>query len=172
VTTRELTGVAIKVFAIYILVQAIAGLPLLANALVFNALDGITSNNETLYWLLGGASFIALLILAVLMWNLANRVVRQTSDQLPKDESFGITESFLISLLGVYLTVEGIQGFAYATTSTLVIMQENREFAVQNIAYLVGNFLQIIIGLSLMLKASGWANFLRWLRTAGLKGKM
>jgi membrane-anchored glycerophosphoryl diester phosphodiesterase (GDPDase) len=171
-TSKELTSLAIKVFAIYVLIQAILSLPMLANSLIFNALDGSRGNGEVLFWLLGSASLIALIVLVVFMWKLANRIVKQTSESPLQEDSPDISESFLVSLLGVYLTFEGLQGFGYATTNTFVLLQNSRELVTQNIAYLIGNLVQIVIGLSLILKTSGWVSFIRWLRGAGLKGKM
>ncbi len=170
-TSRELTSVAIKVFAIYIIVQAIFSVPLFANALVRYGFFENDDPNEILLWLIGIASIIVVIVLAILMWKLANRIISQANASNEGNDVSVITEGFLISLLGLYLIIKGLLQFGYASSSSYMILQAGGEVTAQNISYVVGNLIQVVIGISLIIKAQGWVSFLKWLRTAGLKGK-
>ncbi len=170
-TTNELTSVAIKVFAIYILVHTILSIPTFIatfSGLHFDRSNGWT---EQVFWLLSVSSIVLLLIITVLVWKLAGRVVEKVSSDVKKSESCGIDEAFLLSLLGIYLSVEAVMRFGFVSISAYTQSQQRDGVALQTIAYIVGNLFQIIIGLTLILKASGWIRVIKWLRGAGLTEK-
>jgi len=171
-TNKELTSVAIKVFAIYVLVQAILSVPLLVNAMATYGFSEHRSGGSILLWLLGAAAFILLVGLTVFLWKLATRVATQASAQVEDGKSSKVDDGFLISLLGLYLTFEGLLRFGYTCTSLYIQNQSTEEYSAQTLAYVIGYLIQVVIGLSLILKAHGWLALLRWLREAGLKGKL
>jgi hypothetical protein len=171
-TNKELTSVAVKVFSIYVLVHAVLSVPYLVNTLITHG--GFFENqgdNKFLLGLLGSAAFILLVFLAGILWKLANKVVEKSSDQVDVEESSKIDSSFLVSLLGFYLTFDGLLRFGYACASAFAQAQDGGDLSVQTKAYVAGFLIQIIIGITLVLKAEGWVRVLRWLQRAGLKGK-
>ncbi|MEW8077622.1 MAG: hypothetical protein AB2784_21965 [Candidatus Thiodiazotropha endolucinida] len=170
-TNKEITSVALKVFAIYVLVQAILSIPLLVNAAATYGFSENQNNSSLLLWFLGAIAFILLVVLTVFAWKLAIKIATHSSAHIEERETFEVDESFFISLLGLYLLFEGILRFGYACISAFMLVHEGSELSVQTMSYVIGYLLQLIIGLTLVLKAHGWMRFLRWLRVAGLKGK-
>ncbi len=152
--------------------QAILSVPILVNASATYGFNHNQNSHSLLLWFLGATSLILLVALTVFLWKLANKVVTQSSDQIEKGESPFMDESFFISLLGLYLVFEGILRFGYACTSAFMQVQEGSELSVQTISYVIGYLLQVIVALTLILKAQGWVRFLKWLRVAGLKDKL
>lgn len=171
-TNKELTSVAIKGFSIYVLVHAILSVPFLTQTLsTHGGFYENSGSSKILLLLLGVTAFVLLVFLAIFLWRLANQIVTSASAQKDPDENSKIDASFLISLLGFYLILEGLLRFGYACTSAFTQTQDGGELSVQTIAYIVGHLIQAIIGLTLVIKSHGWVEFLRWLQRAGLKGK-
>ncbi|MEM9531655.1 MAG: hypothetical protein AAGA23_12105 [Pseudomonadota bacterium] len=170
-TTKQLTVVAFQVFAIYLLVKAIMMLPLFASGVGLSAVSTQALGRATMLWVLGLASMIVLAVLAILIWRLSSRIVAkaQVQAQAEDDERFRITEAFLLALLGVYFVVEGIQAFGLTMWNSLAVAQHTQDLTIQSYSYIAAAFFEFVVGLSLVLRASGWANLLRRLRTAGLK---
>ncbi|MEM1091969.1 MAG: hypothetical protein AAGI67_16410 [Pseudomonadota bacterium] len=172
---REITAVALKVFSIYILVNAIQAIPFVINSLTWLIQGRVAAGGyETpLYWLLGAASFVALVSLAVLTWKLGGSVVRQAATGDDNDTNNPvITEAFLLSLLGIYLTVIGLRGVWYSTWNIVALAQNNTELDIRNTWSMFGDLFQVLVGVSLMVKATAWSRLLRWLREAGLREKV
>lgn len=167
-TTNEITSVAIKVFAIYVLVQTIFSIPTFTAA--YSTFDSIRSS-QGLFWFLGIAALLILLVAAFLLWKLANQVATKVTNGNEKSNTSSIDQSFLLSLLGIYLGIDGIIRFGFVCLSAVSQTQDGRDIALATIGYIFGYIIQILVGLSLILKARGWAKFLNWLRGAGLTEK-
>ena len=167
-TSSEITSVAIKVFVIYVLVQSIFSVPSFVAAY---SSFGLNNSSQALLWVLGIASILLLLVISFFLWKLANRVAEKTAIGSNKSNGAVISEPFLLSLLGVYLGIDGIVRFGFVCLSAVSQTQDGREIALETIGYIVGYLIQIIISLTLILKARGWAKFLNWLRGAGLAEK-
>jgi hypothetical protein len=153
-------------------VQAILSVPLIANALVaYGGFFDNRSSNKILLWLLGTASFVLLVFLAIFLWKLANNIVTKSSAQVDASENSEIDANFLISLLGLYLIFDGLLRFGYVCTSAFMQTQDGGELSLQTKAYVLGYLIQVIIGITLVIKSHGWVGVIRWLQRAGLKGK-
>ena len=169
-TNKEITSVAIKAFAIYVLVQAILSVPMLTSVATTYLYNEYRETGQFLLWLVGAASFIFLLIVVVLLWKLANTVVSQTSEETTDGRPTSIDAHFLISLLGLYLSIDGLLRFGYACLSAFTLIQET-DLPGQAIGYIIIALVQVLIGITLIIKAEGWLSLINSLRTAGLKGK-
>ncbi len=170
-TTNELTSVAIKVFAIYVLVHAILSIPPFIVAYSGLGFDHSNGSSGQLFWFLATASVVILVVVTALLWKLAGRVAEKASSGVGKNESHGINEVFLLSLLGIYLSVDAVMRFGFVCIDAYTQSQHIDGIALQTIAYIVGYLLQLIIGLTLIIKANGWVRLLKWLRGAGLMEK-
>ena len=171
-TSKELTSIALKAFAIYVLVHAILSVPFLTQT--YFSHGGFYENlddSKNLLLFLGAASFILLVILAIFIWQLANQIVTSTKAPPEPTDDSKIDASFLLALLGFYLIFDGLLRFGYVCTSAFTQVQDGREVSVQTIAYIVGHLFQATIGLTLIIRSHGWLEFIRWLQRAGLKGK-
>lgn len=175
-TTRELVSVAIKVFAIYILVQVLVLMPSMVSTLAY-ATD--LNQNSTPWIALGGiGAIVASAVIAFFAWRLSTDVV---SGALPGDVNTTETprhaadwESFVLSVLGLYLMVRTIVVLVPRATGTFVqVSDANNPHGVDasTIAMLVCLLLQGLLGLSLVIRAKGWAALLRRLRGLGLQAQ-
>ena len=165
---KELTKVALKVFSIYIMVQAILVIPSFFQAYVMLS-NGSYYSSSNWFSAIGIASVVLLGILSLFIWKLSVTTVTQT--QTPNNNSTsGLSEAFLLSLLGLYLMFNGLSKFAIASVGTYYSAQASTDInydITQNIIYLAVNFTQIIIGLTLVIKTNGWLALLNKLRVAG-----
>ena len=145
-TTRELTNIALKVFAIYILLQAVSMTPMLYQAVT---MLGENIQNQSA-WLMGVgiATLIALVAISVLIWKMANSFLEKaTSVGSDSEQTTPVGESFLLSLLGIYLTFEGLQRFGFvcvAQYTKVKVGVSEEELTSETVLYLFGYFVQFI----------------------------
>lgn len=175
-TGRELTSLAIKVFAIYVLVQAVFAVA----GLVVVLHEGRTWLSQGLstfwIWALGAVAAALLFIFVVVMWRLSRKIVQPPPFGLPETNAASITEAFVLSVLGLYWVFEGLLRSAllslgtYAALSSFAGTEVHGVWA-RTIAYLGCYGVQIVVGLTLILRTNGWAALLRRLREAGLGSK-
>lgn len=167
-TERELTGLALRLFAIYVLVELLLNLPG-----VFVALAGV---NEWTAWMPVGlwfgaglaGSLIVGLGITVLLWRLAGRALTGSVTTVESGQTTGL-ELIVLSALGLYLLLQGIGRSAFAAVA---IQQSRLAAGSVGIGWEAGiglavPLLQALIGLSLILRSRGWAVWLRRLRDAG-----
>ncbi len=169
--SKELTGVALKVFAIFVAIKALAMLPVaLSVAAAWAQANG--HEGQWVFWFLGFAALLSLLVLAVLVWKLSNRLVSDVIAQPDSPgEPHGIDQSFLLSLLGIYLTVQGLQQFGLTMSNLMQRLDSHVDLMAQAVAHVASNLLLFLVGLSLVIGPSAWMRMLARLRVAGLKGK-
>ena len=170
-TSKEITSVAIKVFAIYALVQAIFSVPVMVNALAYFGIFERGEANALLLLLPGIVSFFIVVTLVIFLWKLANSLVEQSTVSPEDQDDRAVTADFLISLVGFYLVLEGLIQFGYSSITSYTSFQETRTLSIEQNMYVIGNLVQIAIGLALIVKAQRWVSFLNWLRSAGLNHK-
>ncbi|MFK7955587.1 MAG: hypothetical protein AB8B96_05790 [Lysobacterales bacterium] len=168
-TTKELTSVALKVFAIFISIKAIAMLPLVSSMAVSLGLQADNARGEAFVWFLGIVALLFLLFLTALIWTLSERVVHQIETQPNSQEAQqSVDPAFLLSLLGVYLTVEGLQRFGETMANTLKLLNTDIDLTFP----IISSVFLLAVGLSFVVRPSGWNKMLWWFRGAGLKEKL
>ena len=167
-SNKELTKLALKIFSIYVMVQAILAVPQFFQAYVMLS-NGSEYNSVNWFITISAISIALLIILSVFIWKLSINVFEQaTSDS--SNSSSNISESFILSVLGLYLIVFSLTRLAITSTSTYYIMQSTSDINFninQNIIYLVVYLVVALLGLSLVIRTDGWARLLIKLRVAG-----
>ena len=167
-SNKELTKLALKVFSIYIMVHALLSIPQFFQAYIsLNTGDARTGY----FWLaiLGVVALFLLLLLSVAIWKLSNSITLQVSNTVDK-ELAPLSESFAVSLLGIYLIFYGLSRLTIGAVGTYYTLIDNNpanDNLMQNVVYLLVYFIISIIGLTLILKSKGWAGLLNKLRVAG-----
>ncbi|MEJ2508480.1 MAG: hypothetical protein P8009_03190 [Gammaproteobacteria bacterium] len=175
-TGREITSLAIKVFAIYVLVRAVLTIPVLVQVLYGLGGQAYLNPESAWSWGLGAVAVLSLLVLFVVLWRLANKFVPPADQRSTDDNVVAVDGAFVLSVLGFYLTFEGLMRIAFLSIGAYASMNHSdgrliHDVKWQTIAHLLCYLLQAAVGLSLILRGNGWAALLNRLRHAGLKAK-
>lgn len=170
-TNKEISKLALKIFSIYVLVQALLLIPQHYFYYLSWSSNSYKYSSESWLAAISIISVISLVLISALIWKLSNKVTIQLNQQVTKQHST-ISESSIISVLGLYLVFYGL--FKLATTSIgtcflIKIVNDINNKVIENITYLSVYFVVVILGASLIIKASGWLTVLKKLRTMGAK---
>ncbi len=151
----DITAVALKFFAIYMLMQIVLYAP---SFFSFEMnLSASTIGADVILVLLG---FMGLaLFVAVYLFRLANSISDRMRDN--DDVKSDLDQKQLLQLLGIYLVVDGSFGMPVLG----MILLEEVTTDIGDALYFLGEILRIIIGVSCLTSSAFWMNFLRKLRS-------
>lgn len=172
-TNREITAVAIKVFAIFVLVQAILTLPSFIYPLSMSL--ELSHKGAIWLWFWAALSLAAIVWVLYMLWHLSCSVTRDIENKETDQNVLEIDEGFILSVLGLVFVFEGALSFAsglISATSAANSSANPQPISATTVAHIAGQFAKVIIGLTMILKANGWAAVLRAIREAGLKNKI
>jgi hypothetical protein len=170
-TEREITSLALKLFAIYLLVQLVLAIPMLVASLV-TAKDFFGPDLSALWlWGAAAASVVIALLAAVSLWALARKALSKSPSAIGESRFSGI-EGGIFAALGLFLIVQSLVRFSYVTAGAYVqyVRTEPGEIALQTAVLMGAHLFQGLVGLSLVLRTDGWVSLLRRIRNAGLSG--
>jgi|GEM_PF-5376277 len=174
-TGRELTSLAIRLFAIYVLVRAVLAIPALVQVLYGLGGQAYLTPDSAWFWGVGAFAVVLLVVLAVVLWRLATRFVGPAPAASGDGPSMTVDEPFVLSVLGLYLAFKGLLQIAFLAIGAYSALGPTgpleHGLKAQTIAYMLGYLVQLLLGLTLILRSHGWAALLRRLREAGLKAK-
>ncbi|MCK5395354.1 MAG: hypothetical protein KAJ32_05140 [Gammaproteobacteria bacterium] len=105
-SNKELTKLALKVFSIYVMVQAILAIPQFFQTYVIFS-EGSEYNSDNWFIVISAISVILLIILSVFIWKLSSNISTKISSESTISPS-NISEEFILSVLGFYLVVFGL----------------------------------------------------------------
>ena len=173
---KELTSLAIKVFAIYVLVQSIT----LIAQLGLGAQDFFQGSHDLLF-LIPLFSIIGLIIAFFLLWKLSIKVFEgliKPSDN--NDNNFKIDQIFILHLIGFYLVAVSLFGLGQSSiTLYYIYIQQANEFgsayrpemSSQTLYFIFSNLIKFLIGATLIIRPNGWVKLLNRFRVLGLSNK-
>ena len=166
----EITKVALKVFAVFVMVQAILIIPSFFQA--YMSLSMGTDFNTSGWFITVSTISIALLfLLSFFVWRLSNKLATSFTEHNINHSSL-TSESFILSILGLYLIFEAIKNFSISSVGLFYAIETSTQSEskfTQIGVYLLVYFIQFIIGLTLIIKTKGWLSVLNKLRVAGTK---
>jgi len=168
--SKEITSIALKVFAIYVMVQTVLAMPGLFQAYVMLS-DGSEYSSAQWFILISSISIALLFILSVFIWKLAI-ITTKKIENINNSKESKLSEEFILSIFGLYLIFEGLSSLAIVSVGTYYSVQAPSvdDYKIsQSMIYLLVYSLQSIIGVTLVIKARGWALMLNKLRVAGTK---
>jgi len=168
-TNNELTALALKLFAIYLLVEMLLAIPTLIVTLG-SAKDTLgTGLSELWIWVGVVAAVLIGLSTALLLWNVANRALFKVTNGTGGG-GFPAIETAVFAALGIFLIIEGLISFLYVSAGAYVqyVSVEPGGVRLQAAVLMVAHFTQCLIGVSLILRTDGWLSFLYRIRNAGL----
>ena len=160
-SNKELTKLALKVFSIYVMVQAILAIPQFFQAYAMLS-NGPEYNTTNWFIVIGAMPIVLLMILSVFIWKLSKNIAIKISYESTTSSS-NVSEEFILSVLGLYLIVLSLTRLSITSISTYYLLQSTSDigFSVnQNIIYLVVHIVVATLGLTLVIKATGWARLL------------
>ena len=169
-TTKQLTALALKIFAIYVFVEFLFALPQLFVA--FESTRKLNPSDDVgwAYILAGAFLFVAILAVAYYVWRLAERLLTQMNPD-DSNDGFPDPEGFILSVLGLFLIVRALVALIYSSTGLYVqaIDPDNPDgISAESVAYVLAYMIQLVIGATLVIRARGWVRMLRRLRQMGL----
>ena len=169
-TSKELTAIALKLFAMYIAVHMVSGIPQIILAFTFLRDSADPMISEYGYVGVEIVALVIIAILAVMIWRLSNRVidVADARKGIIPTENF---EEFTLAVLGLFFVVTALSKIVYLTASAYVQATDPNNingFAVQSVSMFVSYGLQLVIGMTLVLRTKGWLRIYNSMREAGL----
>jgi hypothetical protein len=155
--TREVTAIAIKLLAIWLLVHVIVYIPSLA--LAFTGLQDFNQTElpQWLYYALVASSLIIGFLAAILLMRTSNSVLTSTSTELTASN---IDQTFLLQLAGIFFIVTALAGLP----GILLNLGEVSTVQTDIIFYLGGKLFKLGVGLYLLIKPAVWTRLLNKLR--------
>lgn len=170
-TRSGITSLALKLFAIYLLVQMLLAIPYLIASLAITK-DFLAPEHSSL-WLWGATATAVLvgIISTVFLWNIANKLVSNRAEEVTGN-GFPDVEAAVLGVLGLFLAVQAIVHFASVSAGAYVqyVNTQPPEVSLQTEVEMVALVIQGLIGLSLILRTDGWVLLFRRIRTAGVSG--
>lgn len=175
-TNKEITSLALKVFAIYLIVQTIIIIPSFYGLLLAARGWAISQNqfSVTVPVILMIAIVIVVLGLARVIWKLANGVVEKAIESIDTERSRlpDDFQEFTLFLLGLFIFSEAIVGLPspIATVFYEINNPTNKQgLSLQTGLWISSEILLSIFGLTLIIKREGWVNIYNKLRWASSK---
>jgi len=164
--STEISKLALKIFAIYIIVQVLLSIPQFFQAYVMLS-NGTEPNSDKWFILIAAASVIALFSLSLLIWKLSNNTKAVLSKNSDNSIPY-ISEEFILSILGIYLIVYGLTRTIVVATSAYYSLSSNdiNYELTQGVIYVITYLLTALLGLSFIVRSKGWSILLNKLRTA------
>lgn len=155
--TREVTAIAIKLLAIWLLVHVIIYIPSLAVAFTSVQDFNQTKLPQWLYYALVASSLIIGFLAAILLMRTSNSVLASTGTE---STGSNIDQTFLLQLAGIFFIVTAL------TSLPGILLNLGKVSTVQTdtIFYLGGKLFELGVGLYLLTKPAVWARLLNRLR--------
>ncbi len=157
--TKEITAIAIKFLAIWLLVQILLQVPSLL--LVFNNIEGYVEKEFpiNLYVSVVGSLLFIGSIASYLLFRVSNSVLNSIPNT-SNSEPGNISQEFLMQLGGTYFIISSLMVILGVITSIRV--QVPTEFT-NNLRFL-GAFFELAVGFSMLIKSNVWVLWFAKLR--------
>lgn len=166
-TNKELTSLAIKVFAIYLLLEIVIFIGNVGPQYLY---DEELANKS---WLAVTVSALIILIVAFLaLWRLANGIIKTVKPSNQPVEKYKVDQVFILHLIGLYLLAVGLID-VIQTSSLLYTLSADTNLVVShtdkvNVFFdFFVSICQLIIGISLVFKPITWTKMLYKVRNLG-----
>lgn len=155
--TKEVTAIAIKLLAIWLLVHVIVYIPSLAVAFTSVQDFNQTELPQWLYYALVASSLIIGFLAAILLMRTSNSVLASTSTE---STGSNIDQTFLLQLAGIFFIVTALVGLP----GILLNLGNVSTVQTDTVFYLGGKLFELGVGLYLLIKPTVWTRLLNRLR--------
>lgn len=160
-TKKEITVLALRIIALYILIHAMLMILNMFNKLILT-LTHHSIGPETPVWGLwvGGIVLaLAALSIAVIVWIVAGRAVADTDNQ-SKSPFFENIEPLILSVVGLFFIMQALIQLGQVTSQLFFLMDTANQNLLAWQMRGAGYLFQLFIGLSLVFRPLWWTNFL------------
>ena len=168
-TNREITSLAFKIFAIYILLVSIQQ---------FSQLHYLYSSffpdTVQFIFLVPILIIILLISLAFMLWKLSNNVFNTMVKDKGESDDLKVDQPFILNIVGFYLLFHGLLELGSSGISLIMTQGSlpdrldhiliTPEHKYQSVFYAVGSFIKVIIALTLILRSKGWVKLFQRIR--------
>ena len=163
-SSRAITAVAFKLFAIYLCVQLVLYVPGLFAS--FRHLGGWV-HGKYIPYIISLATIVLGFVFAYIIWRLG----KSSLDNLPKDDQ-GYSKNFevvVLQVFGLYLVVSSLKYLPVNTINVFfsdLYMPGQIGLVAERITVIM-HYVVLFLGMHLILKANGWSALLAKIRSLG-----
>ncbi len=160
--TREVTSLALKIFALYLLVEALTSVPSMWGVYLAIETKSVEATNDWLLYV-GAAAMVVILVLAIFIWKLANRSLIESLKNESKSKALDIVptefEQIVYTVLGMYWIITSLSSLFFSIGTTYVDVNDDLSFGIeaQNILLLSSSVIELLIGGALVVYPQKWA---------------
>ena len=171
--SRLLANIAIKVVAIYLMAQGIVQVPSIVTALQYESLQ-IESNDGMLpiYF----TSILSPLFFGLILWFISgflSKVVGKGIDHTEESElttnNIQVVAIATVGFILVVMSIPQLISISIQLFGNMDLVNGRKVLNINVLSYLLASITKIILGLALVLGASGWARLLNKIRGIGVK---
>jgi len=168
-TNKEITSLAFKVTAIFVLLLTI---PQITQLGYFYT--NFFPDTTTYLYLIPFGVIIFLLSVFFILWKLSNNIANIMVKEENVRDDLRVDQPFILNIIGFYLLLNGLLELSSAGIS-LIVMQGNLSDSINNLVisadqkfqsvfFAIGSFIKIILALTLILRSKGWIKLFRKIR--------
>lgn len=171
ISGREITALAARIVAIIVLVMfAMSSASTLVTLAQSVTAEEFETSAMSYIWYIGVAvSLASLLVIGLLLWRFSAKVISESAHEEPSSDVRSL-EPIILGGLGVWFVANGLIGLINTSAAYLVALFDESIFLQYSSSHwmpgLVGHIFRIIIGLTLVIGAKGWAALFQRLREA------
>ena len=156
-STREVTAIAIKLLAIWLLVHVVLYLPSVST--LFSSLQQY--NQEELPKNMFLAIVVCFLVVGVIVAMLMVRLSNAVLDSVPsKSENSNLSEPFILQIAGVFFIVSALS----ALPGAVLGVSQQSSISNATYGYIAGHGIELVVGLYLLVKPKVWVLWLNKFR--------
>ncbi len=163
--TRIATAIALKLFAIYIIVSVVMSMPAIIGSYLAVNNQNISANTSIVIPLtIVICTIIIGALVFLVLWKLSNRVLNDAgSVATERFIDHSSMERFLLLLLGMYFSISALVELPNVFTSLWIKSERYPGISIVDYAWLGSVVFQLIIGISIMAGIKSWLLFIRGL---------
>ena len=168
-----LASILVKAVAIYLIAQGVMHVPEIVTVFQYSS-DNI--DNRTIYYTVSFFAIFTPMLVGLFLWFISGKVCELmlngvVQNEQPKIEPDSIY-SIAITIIGIALLVFSIPQFVTLIIQLFGNMNEvngENQFNIYTLSSVIGAFIKLVLGLSLILGVGGWVRVINKLRVLGTK---
>ncbi|MES9945676.1 MAG: hypothetical protein ABW080_12020 [Candidatus Thiodiazotropha sp.] len=149
---REITSLALKLFALYILAQALINVPAVLGVYLSIEYRANETPAHTWLWGAGIVTIFCAVLLAILIWKLANKSLIESLKNESESRALDIVPSqielVIYSGLGLFLFISAISSLGFSLASTYASVNNDLSFGLEIEHFLMigSSIIEMLIG--------------------------
>ncbi len=165
-TKQEITSIALKIFALYLLANILYTLP--SSYIILNMVRRLDDGQMTQFWL-GGLSLCLTgigVVIAFMLWKLANSLISSRegkNNHGAPSLSAESLEPIILSAAGAFIAISTFSHLGRLVSNSLLYANLKKETGIptSDIMNMVIDIIVFGLGVSLIIKAKWWINLFK-----------